>query len=73
MQFEEVAEVEEEHEKRYKKLKQNIENKEVFKRDKPVVWQCQNCGYKHTGTEAPDECPACKHAQAHFMLEANNY
>ena len=56
-----------------KKLKQNIDNNEVFKRDEPVVWQCQNCGYKHTGTEAPDECPACKHPKAYFMLEANNY
>lgn len=72
-QFREVGEVEEEHEKRYRKLKENIDNDEVFKREEPVMWQCQNCGYKHYGTEAPDECPACKHEKAYFMLEADNY
>ena len=71
--FEEVAKVEKEHEKRYKKLKENIDNNEVFKKDEEVVWQCQNCGYKHTGKEAPDICPACNHPQGHFMLEENNY
>ncbi|MGD9901001.1 MAG: rubrerythrin [Spirochaetales bacterium] len=71
--FERVAEAEREHEKRYRKYKKNIDEDKVFKSDEPVVWQCQNCGYKHYGTEAPDECPACKHPQAFFMLEETNY
>lgn len=71
--FEEIAEVEEFHEERYRKLAQNIVQGEVFKRDKPVKWHCSNCGYVHEGTEAPEECPACKHARAYYQILAENY
>jgi len=71
--FEEIAEVEEFHEERYRKLAQNIVRGEVFKRDKPVKWHCSNCGYVHEGTEAPEECPACKHAKAYYQILAENY
>ena len=72
-QFKEIAEVEEEHEKRYRKLLQNLKEGKVFKKDKAVKWKCRNCGYVHEGKEAPKECPACAHAQAHFELFAENY
>jgi rubrerythrin len=71
--FEEIAEVEEEHEKRYRKLLANIKNGTVFKRDKKVKWHCLNCGYIHHGKEAPELCPACKHAQEYYELMHENY
>jgi rubrerythrin len=71
--FREIAEVEEEHEKRYRALIGNIENNRVFKRDKVVKWRCRNCGYVHEGKEAPGECPACAHPQAYYELLAENY
>jgi len=71
--FKEIAEVEEFHEERYRKLAKNIEDGIVFKRDKPVKWHCSNCGYIHEGTEAPDECPACKHSKSYYQLLAENY
>jgi len=71
--FESIAVAEKQHEKRYLALMANIENGKVFKKDKPVVWRCRNCGYLHEGVEAPDECPACAHAQAHFELLGENY
>jgi len=71
--FKEVAEVEEFHEKRYRKLVANIEAGEVFKRPAPVKWHCRNCGYVHEGPEAPAVCPACKHPRAHYELLAENY
>ncbi|MDD2430549.1 MAG: rubrerythrin family protein [Firmicutes bacterium] len=71
--FHEVAEVEEEHEKRYLKLADNVANGVVFKRDEPVRWMCRNCGYVHDGTEAPKVCPACAHPQSYFQLKAENY
>jgi rubrerythrin len=71
--FTEIAEVEEQHELRYRKLLANVESKRVFKRDTPVKWHCRNCGYIHEGTEAPDECPACKHAQAYYELWVEAY
>ncbi len=71
--FKEIAEVEEFHEKRYRKLAKNIVSGEVFKKKASVKWHCTNCGYIHEGPEAPKECPACKHAQAYYELLAENY
>ncbi len=71
--FHEVAEVEEEHEKRYQALLKNVREGTVFKRDKVYRWKCRNCGYVHEGTEAPKVCPACIHPQSHFELIAENY
>jgi rubrerythrin len=71
--FTEIAEVEEFHEKRYRKLLNNVKNGSVFKKDKPVKWHCLNCGYIHEGTEAPKECPACKHEQAYYEVLAENW
>ncbi len=71
--FHEVAEVEEDHEKRYLALLENVQEDRVFKRDQTVRWKCRNCGYVHEGTEAPKACPACAHPQAHFELIAENY
>jgi rubrerythrin len=71
--FKEIAEVETQHEKRYRKLLKNVEEKKVFKKDKVVKWKCRNCGYIHEGPEAPDECPACKHPQSYYELIEENY
>lgn len=71
--FREVGEVEEEHEKRYLALLKNIEHDRVFKRDDVVKWHCRNCGYVHTGKEAPEICPACAHPKAYYELLAENY
>jgi len=72
-QFKEIAEVEEEHEKRYRKLLANVKGGKVFKKDSIVKWKCRNCGYVHEGKEAPDECPACAHPQSHYELLCENY
>lgn len=71
--FHEIAEVEEQHEKRYRKLLKNIEDKKVFKKEKIVKWKCRNCGYVHEGKEAPDQCPACKHPQSYYEILEENY
>ena len=71
--FEAIAVAEKQHEKRYLDLAANIEGGSVFKKSKPVLWRCRNCGYLHEGTEALDTCPACAHAQAHFELLGENW
>ena len=71
--FEAIAVAEKQHEKRYLDLAANIEAGRVFKRDTEVVWRCRNCGYLHTGNEAPEACPACVHPKAHFELLGENY
>lgn len=69
----EIAEVEEHHEARYRKLLANVEAGLVFRRGEEVLWKCRNCGYVHRGTEAPKECPACKHPQSYYELFVENY
>ncbi|MBM3250491.1 MAG: rubrerythrin family protein [Candidatus Omnitrophica bacterium] len=71
--FEQVAKVERFHESRYRKLISNLSNAEVFKKKAAIKWHCTNCGYVIEGTEAPKECPACKHPQAYFEVLAENY
>lgn len=68
-----IAAAEERHEIRYNKLIQNMENNRVFSRDNTVLWKCGNCGYVHEGPEAPEECPACAHPQAHFEIFTEPY
>lgn len=71
--FKEIAEVEEFHDARYRKLAANVASGEVFKKKTSVKWHCLNCGYIHQGTEAPEDCPACKHARSYYELLAENY
>jgi rubrerythrin len=71
--FKQIAEVEKFHESRYRKLVNNISSGQVFKRKSIIKWHCRNCGYVFEGTEAPKECPACKHPQAFYELLAENY
>ena len=68
-----IAEVEAAHEKRYRKLLDNLDQDIVFKDGEEIVWVCRNCGYIYIGKEAPAECPACKHPQAYFERQATNY
>ncbi len=68
-----VSIAEKQHEKRYLDLLSNVNLGKVFKKDKPVVWRCINCGYLHEGTEAPMSCPACAHPQAYYELLAENW
>lgn len=71
--FKEIAEVEKSHDRRYRKLLRNIENGTVFKKDKDVLWKCNNCGYIYEGCEAPKACPACHHPQGYFEVFVENY
>lgn len=71
--FRQIAEVEKFHESRYRKLLANVSGNEVFKKKAVVKWHCTNCGYVFEGTEAPKECPACKHPQAYYEVLAMNY
>ena len=71
--FEGVAKREKEHEERYMKLLENLENGLVFSKDGDKIWKCRNCGHIHIGKEAPEVCPVCAHPKAYFELKAENY
>ena len=71
--FDSVAKIEKEHEERYRKLAENIENGVVFQKDGIVVWKCANCGHIHVGEKAPELCPVCKHPKSYFEIRNENY
>jgi rubrerythrin len=64
---------EKQHEKRYRELAANLKADRVFRRDQNVFWRCRNCGYVHTGLEAPEKCPACVKPRGFFELLAENW
>ncbi len=71
--FRQIAEAEKEHENRYQSLRENIENKTVFKKDKTVKWRCRKCGRVIEAPGAPEKCPACNHPKAYFEIMAENF
>jgi rubrerythrin len=71
--FRQIAKVEAWHEKRYRKLLDNIEKDLVFARPEPVKWICRKCGFVHEGPTALKLCPACKHPQAYQEIYAENF
>lgn len=71
--FEGVANIEKEHEARFKKLLNAFRENKVFAKDGEVIWECRNCGYRVKSKEAPKVCPICSHPQSFFQIEANNF
>lgn len=71
--FEGVAAIERQHEERYLKLLQNVEEGTVFKKNEKTVWICRNCGHIVDSASAPEMCPVCSHPQAYFELRVINY
>lgn len=67
--FKEIGEVEDKHEKRYKKLLQMLKDDTLYVRSKPINWKCSKCGYIHNGTEPPNKCPCCHHEKQYFEPE----
>ncbi len=71
--FRGIGAIEKEHEARFRRLLENVQNGEVFKRGSITIWQCRNCGHIVVGTEAPKVCPVCNHPQSYFEVKAENY
>lgn len=68
-----IAIAEKHHEERYNAFIKDLENSGMFAKDREVTWRCLNCGYIHTGKEAPEKCPACEHPQAYFEVLNTNW
>jgi len=63
-----IAVAEKHHEERFLNLLKEVKENTMFKRNKPVIWRCMNCGYIFEGNEPPEKCPACDHPKAYFEL-----
>jgi rubrerythrin len=68
-----IAKAEKMHEGRYLALAANIAEGQVFQKKSEKKWKCRKCGYTHTGTTAPEKCPACAHPQSYYELQAENW
>lgn len=68
--FESIAKIEAHHRRRFLAMAKEIEDGTVWKREQPIKWQCDVCGYIFEGTEPPKVCPACAHPYQHYFPEA---
>ncbi|MCM1314008.1 MAG: rubrerythrin family protein [Prevotella sp.] len=73
VKFRMVGAIEKQHEERYRKLLENVNNQEVFEKSGVTVWECRNCGHIVVGTSAPKVCPVCAHPQSYFEVRSENY
>ncbi len=71
--FKMVGAIEKEHEARYLKLLENIDEGIVFSREDERIWKCRNCGHIVIGKYAPEICPVCAHPKSYFEIKAENY
>ncbi len=68
--FKEIANVEVEHENRYKKILARLKEGTLYKREKPIKWKCLKCGYVHEGMEPPETCPSCSHPRGYYWPQS---
>ena len=71
--FKAVGQIEKEHEARYRKLLENVQDGLVFSKDGEKIWKCRNCGHIVIGKQAPVVCPVCNHPQSYFEIKEENY
>ncbi len=58
--FRRVAGVEKEHGIVFRYLYEAFRGGTLYKREKPTLWVCSECGYRATAEEAWQVCPLCK-------------
>ena len=68
-----ISKAEEQHEKNFFALADNIRSGRIFSRDDSRIWRCRSCGYIHTGKTPPEKCPACVKPPGYFELFCTNW
>ncbi len=71
--FNEIGDVEQEHEARYLGIVKRIKANSIFSREQEIEWKCLNCGYIHKGKDAPEACPACGRPQSWYEPRGINW
>jgi len=69
--FEMVAQIEKEHEARFRLWYGYLVNNAVFSKGMETEWICANCGHRQKGSDAPEICPTCHHPKAFFKVLNN--
>ncbi len=65
--FEMIAGVEKTHADRFEAFAKLLEEDKLFSDSQEVAWMCLNCGQIIHSTNAPAQCPVCKHGQDFFI------
>ncbi len=65
--FYNIAGIEKTHGDRFGKFADLLEENKLFVSDIECKWMCLNCGFVYEGTEAPENCPVCRHNQGYFI------
>lgn len=65
--FRAIAQIEQHHLDRFQTYLDQLQKGTIWKREKPILWQCLVCGYIYEGTEPPVKCPACDHPYQHYI------
>lgn len=68
-----ISIAEEQHEKNFLALSENIRSEKIFSRNELRVWRCISCGYIHTDKKPPEKCPACVKPTGYFELFIPNW
>jgi len=63
-----VIEVEKQHKAIFTELYNQMKNGTLYKKSKPVVWKCGDCGYGEISREAFNTCPLCHAKQGAVYL-----
>ncbi|MCD4723612.1 MAG: rubrerythrin family protein [Bacteroidales bacterium] len=71
--FKLISKIEADHEARFLKLLENLEEGKAFLRDEKIQWFCRKCGHVHYGEKALEKCPVCGHPQGYFEEKAENF
>lgn len=71
--FRAIASVEKHHMERFARYMKMIQDGTLWKREKPVTWECLVCGYHFNGTEPPKVCPACDHPYQHYIALGDDF
>ncbi len=65
--FRNIAKIEKTHGDRFGYYAGLIKENRLFVSDVSTGFVCLNCGYVYTGTNAPEQCPVCKHDRGYFI------
>jgi rubrerythrin len=65
--FRQIIKVEAHHRDRYRKLLEMLEAGTLYKREAPITWTCDECGWTIESKEPPPQCPCCKHPREYFL------
>lgn len=65
--FNMIADIERVHGERFGRFADLLEQNELFSSNESESWICLNCGFIHTGKDAPQICPVCKEERGYFV------